>query len=91
MHPIWDRVDLFGLRRAIGKRDKKIEIDHTATHLLEKNRPVPFARSQKNDHDPAQARQWLGGDLATVYLKNVRTLRWPQEDLTTRDIVAVWG
>ena len=59
--------------------------------LLEKNRPVPYARSQKNDHDPAQARQWLGRDLATVYLKNARTVRWPQEGLTTVDIVAVLG
>ena len=59
--------------------------------LLEKNRPVPYARSQQNDHDPAQARQWLGRDLATLYLKNVNTERWPQEGLTTRDIEAVWG
>ena len=59
--------------------------------LLEKNRPVPYARSQENDHDPVRARQWLGLDLATIYLKNVHTARWPQEGLTTGDMVAVWG
>jgi hypothetical protein len=58
--------------------------------LLEKNRPVPYSRSQKNDHDPAQAHQWLGRDLAEVYLKNVHTVRWPQEGLTRLDIEAVW-
>ena len=58
--------------------------------LLEKNRPVPYARSQQNDHDPVQARQWLGVDLARVYLKNADRVRWPQEGLTTGDIEAVW-
>ncbi|MBR9987831.1 MAG: hypothetical protein KFF68_18150 [Desulfosarcina sp.] len=59
--------------------------------LLEKNRPVPYARPQKNDHDPAWARQWLGRDLARIYLKNADSVRWPQEGLTTGDIVAVLG
>jgi hypothetical protein len=59
--------------------------------LLEKNRPVPYARCQKNDHDAARARRWLGRDLAARYLKNVHTLRWPQEGLSTGDIEAVWG
>jgi len=56
--------------------------------LLEKNLSVPYARSQKKDHNPAQARSWLGQDLATRYLKNAHTLRWPQEGLTTADIIS---
>jgi hypothetical protein len=59
--------------------------------LLEKNRTVPNARDQKKDHDPAQAHQWLGRDLAEVYLKDARTARWPQEGLTCLEIKAVWG
>ncbi len=55
------------------------------------DRPVPYARSQKSDHDPAQARQWLGRDLARIYLESADSVRWPQEGLTTGDIVAVLG
>jgi hypothetical protein len=59
--------------------------------LLEKNRPVPYARSQKKDHDPALARCWIGQDLARIYLETADRLRWPQEGLTAGDIVAVLG
>jgi hypothetical protein len=56
--------------------------------LLEKNRSSPYNRSQEGDHDPAQAREWLGRDLAAQYLKGAPTVRWPQEGLSTADIVS---
>ena len=56
--------------------------------LLEKGLSVPHTRSQKKDHDPEQARCWLGQDLAARYLENADTLRWPQEGLTAADIVS---
>jgi hypothetical protein len=56
--------------------------------LLEKNQSSPYDRSQESDHDPAQAREWLGQDLAALYLKDALTVRWPQEGLTTADIVS---
>jgi hypothetical protein len=56
--------------------------------LLEKDLLVPHAHSQKNNHDPDQARHWLGQDLAAPYLEKADTMRWPQEGLTTADILA---
>jgi hypothetical protein len=56
--------------------------------LLEKNQSRPDKRSRESAHDPALARQWLGQDLAAQYLEGAPTVCWPQEGLTTADIVA---
>jgi hypothetical protein len=55
--------------------------------LLKKNRSVPYSRCQANDHDPAQARRWLGRELADQYLEHAGTVRWPQEGLNFMDII----
>ncbi|WP_218188388.1 GNAT family N-acetyltransferase [Desulfosarcina cetonica] len=57
--------------------------------LLEKNLSVPYSRSQANDHDPALARRWLGQALASPYLANTGSVRWPQEGLNFMDILDV--
>ena len=54
--------------------------------LLEKNLPVPYSGAANSDRDKAQARQWLGRDLAGIYLEKADTVRWPQEGLTAMDI-----
>ncbi|MCW7753534.1 DUF2220 family protein [Desulfobotulus sp. H1] len=54
--------------------------------LLEKNLPTPYDRSQTKDHDPMAAKQWLGVELAEIYLEKAEILRWPQEGLTSDDI-----
>jgi hypothetical protein len=59
--------------------------------LLEKNLSVPYSRSQKNDHEPALARRWLGRELASIYLEHAASVRWPQEGLTAMDIKAALG
>jgi hypothetical protein len=56
--------------------------------LLEKDRSVPAKQSEKEKHNPELARQWLGDELASVYLQRAPGVRWPQEGLTAADIVA---
>ncbi|MFT5699828.1 MAG: hypothetical protein ACI8ZB_002694 [Desulforhopalus sp.] len=56
--------------------------------LLEIDRSVDYGKSQLQDHDPKRARQWLGDELADIYLAQVHQKRWPQEGMSMFDIVA---
>ncbi|MBT8340251.1 MAG: hypothetical protein HKP58_19695 [Desulfatitalea sp.] len=56
--------------------------------LLKKNLSAPADPSHAKLHYPDLARQWLGPDLAGLYLQNAGSVRWPQEGLTTEDIIA---
>ncbi len=56
--------------------------------LLEKDLSVSYARSQERDRDPILAKHWLGDELAERYLEKADDERWPQEGLTTADILA---
>lgn len=72
-------------------RDEKQLFPLAAEHrlykaLLEKNLAVPYSGSPNSDGDRAQARRWLGRDLADIYLEKADTVRWPQEGLTAVDI-----
>ncbi len=55
--------------------------------LLRRDRATPSISSQTRDHDPDWAREWLGEDLAEVYLSKSGSARWPQEGVTWRDMV----
>ncbi|TWI74011.1 uncharacterized protein DUF2220 [Desulfobotulus alkaliphilus] len=54
--------------------------------LLEKNLTTAYDGSQSKHHNPMDARQWLGDELAGIYLEKTENLRWPQEGLTAEDI-----
>jgi hypothetical protein len=56
--------------------------------LLKKDLSVPYAKSQHKNHDPDLAKEWLGNDLADMYLEKAHQYRWPQEGLTTKDILS---
>ena len=55
--------------------------------LLAKDRSVDQGKAGKQNHDPELARQWLGEELAGIYLQRAPDVRWPQEGLTVADIV----
>lgn len=56
--------------------------------LLDSDLSVKYARSQVRDHNPQNAQQWLGDELAERYFTQVYQKRWPQEGLSVADIVA---
>ena len=56
--------------------------------LLEKGVRVPPEKSDKQVHDPALAKLFLGNTLADIYLDGAPVVRWPQEGLTAADIEA---
>jgi len=55
--------------------------------LLKKNLWTPYAKSQKKDNSPARAKEWLGKEIADIYLENANDVRWPQEGLRAKEIV----
>jgi len=55
--------------------------------LLDIDQSVNYARSQARDHNPQEARQWLGEELSERYLAQVHQKRWPQEGLSVADII----
>jgi len=55
--------------------------------LLEKDLSVSHGKAGKQTHDPELARQWLGEELAGIYLQGAPDVRWPQEGITAADIV----
>ncbi len=56
--------------------------------LLTIDRAAPPLHSQAKDHDPVWAREWLGEEVAEIYLARSSDVRWPQEGVTERLIVA---
>lgn len=62
--------------------------DRLYLRLLRKNLTAPCTEAQQKGHDPNLARQWLGEELAAIYLKKAPLIRWPQEGLTTADMIS---
>ncbi len=55
--------------------------------LLEMDRTTPCLPSQAKDHDPDWTREWLGEELAEMYLSSWGDERWPQEGVTEKGIL----
>jgi len=59
--------------------------------LIVKGYSVPYQKtSQPKFHDKDWAIQWLGEDLAELYLERVECVRWPQEGLSQQDLELVF-
>ncbi len=54
--------------------------------LLDRNIKTEYQKPQEQYHDPKWAENWLGPDLADIYLHACHISRWPQEALTATDI-----
>jgi hypothetical protein len=57
--------------------------------LLDKDRATPCIPAQAKDHDPDWAREWLGEELAGIYLSRIADVRWPQEGVTAKGVVDI--
>ena len=56
--------------------------------LIKKDMTTGYDKSQERFHAPQWAVEWLGRDIADIYLNVCKSRRWPQEGLTADEIAS---